>query len=175
MGLNDPRHHLKVRMWNTWNIRKTETRGHILGWVAAVARRAPGGKLKDVVFSCHGNAAYLEMGEGFTRAHTGLFRAWRGLVERIWFRSCSVARIKSAGSRSDGNLFCSAIAQAAQCYVVASTELQVATTNRVLPYGQLDTFEGLLLSYGPGGGVTWSHRYPSTYKRSSGGYERNPD
>ena len=72
-------------------------------------------------------------------------------------------------------MFCCEIAKAAECYVVASTELQVIGVNRVLPYGHLDTYEGLVLSYGPGGNVTWSHRYPSTYALSGGGYHQNPD
>jgi len=178
MGLNDPRAPATVRMWNTWSIRKTETRNHIINWVAAVARGAPGGKLKNVVFSCHGNAGFLQMGEGFDRAHTAVFRGWRGLVDKIWFRACLVARIRTPGAAGDGNLFCSEVASAAQCYVVASTELQTEVSGRVLPYGQLDTFEGLVLSYGPGGNVTWSHRYPSTYQRDPadpGSWTRNPD
>lgn len=175
MGLNDSRAPAKVRMWNTWAVKKTDTPGHIINWVAAVARGAPGGKLKNVVFSCHGNASSLEMGKGFNRTHTGLFRGWAGLVEKIWFRACLVARIKKT---ADGNLFCSEIAKAAKCHVVASTELQVGFTGRVLPYGQLDTFEGLVLSYGPKGNVTWSNRYDSTYQRDAkdaGSWTRNPD
>jgi hypothetical protein len=163
MGVNDPRAPVKVRMWNTWNIKKAEKRAHIVNWVAAVARTAPGGRLKNVVFSCHGSAASLQMGQGFKRAHAGMFRAWAGLVDKVWFRACSVARIQKKGS--NGHLFCSEVARAAKCYVVASTEFQVDPTGRVLPYGQLDTFEGLLLSYGPDGKPSWSKRYVSTYQR----------
>ena len=117
------------------------------------------------------------MGQGFDRSHVGVFRPWRGLVDKIWFRACSVARIRTAGATTtgDGNLFCSGVAQAAQCYVVASTETQVAISNRVLPYGTLDSFEGLVLSYGPRGNVTWSRRYRSTYQRAGGNWVRNPD
>ena len=180
MGLNDPRAPAKVQMWNTWNISQTETRDHIIDWVARVARSAAGGKLKHVVFSCHGNASYLQMGAGFDRTHTSLFRRWAGLVEKIWFRACLVAHIDTPGAAAfgDGNLFCSEVARAAQCYVVASTELQTEVSGRVLPYGQLDTFEGLVLSYGPRGNVTWSQRYPSTYQRQPGvpgTWTRNPD
>lgn len=180
MGLNDERAPATVQMWNTWNVSKTENRQHIIDWVANVARGAPGGKLKNVVFSCHGNAAYLQMGEGFDRSHTALFRTWAGLVEKIWFRGCLVALIATPGAANsgDGNLFCSEVARAAQCYVVASTELQVAAPGRVLPYGKLDTFEGLVLSYGPAGNVTWSQRYPSTYQRNPANpnsWTQNPD
>lgn len=180
MGLNDERAPATVQMWNTWNIKQTENREHIIGWVAEVAKGAPGGKLKNVVFSCHGNSGYLQMGQGFDRSHANLFTAWAGLVEKIWFRACLVALIRTPGSATtgDGNLFCSDIAKAAKCYVFASTELQAANAGRVLPYGKLDTFEGLCLSYGPGGDVTWSHRYASTYQRdpsNSGSWTQNPD
>jgi hypothetical protein len=29
--------------------------------------------------------------------------------------------------------------------------------------GQMPAYEGLLLSYGPAGNVTWSHRYPTPW------------
>lgn len=180
MGLNDSRAPVMVQMWNTWNVGLTETPDHMTAWVAEVARGAPGGKLKHVVLSCHGNASYLQMGQGIDRSHTGLFARWAGKVEKIWFRACLVGFIRNPGApvTGDGNLFCSEIAKSAQCYVVVSTELQTEATGRVLPYGQLDTFEGLVLSYGPGGDVTWSQRYPSAYQRdpaNPGSWTRNPD
>jgi len=181
MGLNDSRSTNKVQMWNTWNVTVSETVDHMLGWVAQVARGAPGGKLKNVVFRCHGAPAFLQCGAGIRRSDTSRFSAWRGLVEKIWFSACQVGYITPGTggapgpAGADGNLFCSEIAKAAQCYVVASTELQVIGVNRTLPYGKLDTYEGLVLSYGPEGNVTWSHRYPSTYRRSNGGWAQNPD
>ena len=52
------------------------------------------------------------------------------------------------------------------CYLVVGTELQVSSrysaTNPV-PYGQLDSYEGLVLSYNPSGVIDWSRRYPSVY------------
>jgi len=181
MGLNDSRTTNKVQMWNTWPVTTTETVEHMLEWVAEVASGAPGGKLKNLVFRCHGTPAYLQCGEGIKRSDTARFSKWRGLVDKIWFSACLVAAIKPADScgpgpaEGDGNMFCSEIAKAAQCYVVASTELQVIGKDRVLPYGKLDTFEGLVLSYGPTGEVTWSHRYPSTYEHWYGGWAQNPD
>jgi hypothetical protein len=172
MALNDSNHsHLVVQMWNTWFVQNSDTAEKIIGWVAKVARGAAGGKLKHVVFACHGSPGRLEMGgQGFDRSNTALFGRWAGLVERIWLRACRVAYIQYPGApvSGDGNLFCSEIAKAAKCYVVASTETQWAlgTTARphTLEYGRLDTFEGLLLVYGPGGDVTWSHRYSSDWE-----------
>jgi hypothetical protein len=180
MGLNDTRTTNQVQMWNTWRVSTSEAVDHMLGWVAEVARGAPGGKLKNIVFRCHGAPAYLQCGAGISRSDTSKFRVWRGLVDKIWFSACQVGYITPGSSgapgpaNGDGNLFCSEIAREAQCYVVASTELQVIGVNRILPFGCLDTFEGLVLSYGPGGDVTWSHRYPSTYNKGSSGWAKNP-
>ncbi len=183
MGLNDSRSTNKVQMWNTWNVTQTESVDHMIGWVAQVARGAPGGKLKNVVFRCHGAPAYLQCGAGIRRADTAKFSAWRGLIDKIWFSACQVGYItpgtgSAPGPASgDGNMFCCEISKAARCHVVAGTELQVIGVNRVLPYGCLDTYEGLVLSYSPpDGNVTWSHRYPSTYNRgASRGWAQNPD
>lgn len=183
MGLNDSRSTNKVQMWNTWDVRTTEKVEHMLGWIATVARGASGGKIKNLVFRCHGAPAFLQCGAGIGRPDTGKFSILRNLVEKIWFSACLVGYITpptggggAPGPASgDGNMFCSEIAKAAKCYVVASTELQVIGVNRVLPYGCLDTYEGLVLSYSPDGSVSWSHRYPSTYQQSSGGYTQNPD
>jgi hypothetical protein len=187
MGLNSTwNHHIHVQMWNTWDVAASATPEHIIGWVRQVALGAPGGKLKNVVFSCHGQPGSIGIGQGLNCSHLGLFSQWTQdgapLVEKIWFRCCEVARIPTTGAGAcgpagggDGNLFCSGVAKAAKCYVVASTELQVGTVGRVLPFGKLDTFEGLVLSYGPGGNVTWSHRYPSTYQYADGNWYQNPD
>ncbi len=180
MGLNDSRSTNSVQMWNTWNITTTETVQHMVDWVAEVAGSAPGGKLKNVVFRCHGAPGYLQAGAGIRRENVARFSAWRDLVDKVWFSACLVARIpapaaQGAGGGSSGHVFCQEFARAAQCYVVAPTELQVIGRNRTLPYGCLDTFEGLVLSYNPQGEVSWSHRYPSTYEHWYGGWARNAD
>ena len=180
MGLNDSRSTNSVRMWNTWSVSTTETVAHMVDWVAEVARGAPGGKLKNVVLRCHGSPGYLQLGEGINRANVGTFRAWRNLVEKVWFSACLVARIPAPpspgpGGGSNGHVFCQEFARAAHCYVVAPTELQVIGRNRTLPHGCLDTFEGLVLSYNPAGAISWSRRYPSTYEHWYGGWARNPD
>lgn len=117
----------------------------------------------QVVISCHGSPGYLQLGEGFRAQHTDLFVQWKGLVEKIWIVACSPARIRNAGSVTDGNAFCSKIAKAASCYVVAGTQTQWSR-ERNYPSYKIDSFEGLVLSYGPQGEVTWNHRYPSRWR-----------
>lgn len=63
---------------------------------------------------------------------------------------------------SDGNVFCSSLAKKVQCYVVAATETQLELPVTV-PMDMMTSFEGLVLSYGPEGNVTWSNRNPSTF------------
>ena len=175
MALNDKRiSWSKIQMWNTWDVEVTDTRDHVIDWVASVARSSPTGRLKNVVINSHGLPAYVQIGQGFDRSQTNMFSQWSGLVEKVWFIACLVARIPPPDMASDlhlkyptlatgdGNLFCSAIAKAAHCYVVAPTEEQ---RNRGgYGAGQMPTFEGLVLSYGPMGDVTWSHRYGSDWK-----------
>jgi len=116
----------------------------------------------NVVINCHGSPGHLLLGEGIGRNDVQLFARWRGLVEKIWIVACKAAYIKSKGSNTDGNIFCSELAKHAECYVVAGTETQWFRTS--YPFGKIDSFEGLVLSYGPNGDVTWSHRYPSSWK-----------
>ena len=206
MGLYDSRSTNRVQMWNTWAVSRSESIGHMVEWVAAVARSAPGGKLRNLVFRCHGDSGYLQMGAGIKLSDIPQFSAWRGLVDRTYFSACSVAHIDSARSNggvagsdgnlskssagvdaerrsnggvagSDGNRFCSEFARTVGCYLVAGTEPQVIGRNRVLPYGCLDTFEGLVLTYSPAGGICGQHRWPSTYDRGRGrgGMAHNAD
>ena len=181
MGLNDPRSTNRVQMWNTWDASPVDSVDHLIGWVAVVAKGAPGGMLKSIVFRCHGGPAFLQCGAGIRMGDVDKFKAWNGLVDKIWFSACLVGYIQpGAGdgpgpASQDGNTFCSRIAKNTQAYVVASTELQVIGVNRVRSYGTIDTYEGLVLSYGPSGVVTWSQRYPSTYNRGASGWAQNPD
>ncbi len=179
MAVNDPRvagggSIRRYQLWNTWDIQPNESRKHIIDWVAQVARSATGGKLKNLVLSCHGLPGYLQLGEGITVEHIALFAEWRGLVEKIWLPNCLVARIPDAAMRaqmqrdypgwgvSDGNVFCSSLAKQVQCYIVAATETQLERPI-TLPMDMMTSFEGLVLSYGPEGNVTWSSRNPSTF------------
>jgi len=164
----------KIKMWNTWEVDRSQTKQHIVEWVATVASGAPGGKLKNVVINCHGLPGWVGIGQGFNVHDLGLFHDWAGKVDKIWFVACLVARIPDSNYQAtlntrypgfgagDGNVFCSTLAQNAHCYVYAATEEQ---RNRGgYSVGQMPTFEGLCLSYGPQGNVTWSHRYDSNWE-----------
>lgn len=167
MAVNDVRDLTPAQMWNTWYVQASDTREHILAWVAHVARHsAPGGKRRNLVFCCHGAPGELQLGEGFDKRHTYLFAAWAGLVETIWIRACQFNYFPKPGTQAlgAGGLFCSEIAQYAHCQVIASMDALYIGQQKPLPYGQLDGFEGLTLSYMPDGSVTkWSELYQVIY------------
>lgn len=187
MAVNDPRvsataggrtYTRRFQMWNTWDIATNEDRDHIIDWVASVARRADRGRLKHLVLSCHGLPGTMQLGAGFNRSNLPLFDRWRGLVEKIWLPNCLVANIPTTAQQaqydrdypgvgvSDGNTFCSELATRTGAYVVAATETQCETPTDVPP-DMMTSFEGLVLSYGPGGNVTWSSRNTSMWMRTA--------
>ena len=170
VALNDPRAPAFARMRFSYYVGRTESREAVVARVVRAAKLFPARRIDNVVVSCHGNPGSLELGEGFQTHHAALFRAWRGLVSRVWLRACRVAR-----NDAFGHSLASGMARAAGCYVIASTELQTEVGARVLPYGELDTFEGLVVCFNPVGGVTWQSRFPSTYVDHNGLWTRNPD
>ncbi|HSB64664.1 MAG TPA: hypothetical protein VLJ18_10885 [Thermoanaerobaculia bacterium] len=173
LGLNSHHdHHVHVQMWNTGDVPASKPAVEIAEWIRLVAVSAPGGRLKNVVFSCHGSPGHIGIGTGIGTtdipAFARLLVSGRPLVAKYWFRCCQVAQIAAANTAADGNRFCSAFAVTTGAYVVASTELQWSH-GRTLPFGQLDGFEGLVLSYGPAGNITWQTRYRSGWFDSAGG------
>jgi hypothetical protein len=180
LGMNSHHdHHVHVQMWNTGNVPASKSAAEIAEWIRLVAVSAPGGRLKNVVFSCHGAPGQVLIGRGIglsdISAFSRLVVAGQPLVAKFWFRCCQVALIPTVTSSPDGNVFCSRFAQTTKAYVVASTEYQWSVP-RTLAFGQIDGFEGLVLSYAPNGSISWQHRYRSGWFTSptSGPYE-TPD
>src|SRR5215204_3824287 len=129
MALNDSRLDVVVQMKVTKTIQPGEGISQVLGYVVNEAQAQPGGRWKNLILNCHGDPGELHLGGGVTQNLTDRFAvlAPEGkppLVDVIYLRSCTVARIDGAGSQTDGNLFCSAIAKYAKCTVVASTAVQ---------------------------------------------------
>jgi hypothetical protein len=85
----------RYRMYNTYEVPEGDDAAHLLGWIAAVARGAPGGVLNSVVLNCHGfygtgmdgkllGGFGLKMGKGILRADTSKFSVLAGFVQCIW-------------------------------------------------------------------------------------------
>lgn len=171
IALNDPRAPAFAHMRYSYRVGETESRESIVQRVVRAAKLFPAKRIHNVVVSCHGNPGQLQLGEGFETHHAALFAAWRDKVDRVWLRACRVAR-----NDAFGHSLARGMARAAGCYVVASTELQTEVGLRRLPYGRLDTPEGLLVCFAPSGRVEWESRFPSTYyiaRRQE--WHRNPD
>lgn len=168
-ALNDPRAPAIARMRYTYFVGRTESRRDIIERIVHAASLTPRERLSSVVISCHGSAGHLTLGEGFGTAHASLFSAWRGKVHKVWLRACRVAERDAAGGSLPA-----AIARAARCHVVASTEPQTERPGRRLPYGRLDTFEGWVVSFAPSGRVTWDERYPSMWYETDENGRRRP-
>lgn len=140
-------------MWRTWDLPEEPlpTRERIIGYILELAG---GEKRKNLLINCHGLAGNLMLGQGFRKNDIRMFRALAGRFETIWLLTCLVARslgtpvrgMPDLQPRWDGNTFCASLALAAQCQVVASTEIQ-ASEPITYPYGCIDNFEGLTLMY----------------------------
>src|SRR5262245_60336050 len=113
MALNDTRGTTVVNMQINRKVQTEEGVSTILQAVVTEAQKTKEGKLKNLVFECHGRPGELLMGVGIDRSLTNRFSMLvvngKPLVERIYLRACEVARIEDPGSMSDGNLFCSEI------------------------------------------------------------------
>ena len=136
------------KMWNTWEIPRSEDQDHILKWTAAVAKAAPGGKLKALIINCHGSPASLGLGKGIGWGQLSLFSNIAGLVDEIYIVACKVVSFTGA---KDGILFCSAMAKTAKAYVYASNESQTTGLWPYIPYGKIDGFEGKVWKWHPDG------------------------
>jgi hypothetical protein len=135
-------------MWNSWLVDSSVTPDNMMGWVAQVANGAPGGRLKALCFNSHGNNAFIKIGTGISWGDVASFGAISGLVDEIYINGCQVVSFTGPG---DGNLFCGAIAKAAQAYVYASNVDQDPGLHFSYPYGQIDGFEGNVWKWHPDG------------------------
>jgi hypothetical protein len=178
------RYFRRFQMWKSQDVAKQDSRDKIVQWVVEFAKSAPGGKLLNLVLSCHGLPAYLQLGQGFDQSHIPMFGAWQGLVGKIWLPDCLVAEIPDKNMQKklnhdhwrtrtgSGHLFCSTLARTVHCYVVAPTEIQ-CDIFKTFPPNQISSFEGLILSYSPDGQISWSDRNPSIWYHKPHWYSSN--
>ncbi|MEM9463015.1 MAG: hypothetical protein AAGF11_53230 [Myxococcota bacterium] len=177
MVLNDSRAAVSYRMDVTKTVQNNTSIQSMVDMVLRAAQNAPGGTLANLVFTAHGSPAFFQLGVGLSSSTMAPFAAIKGKVHKIWFRGCLVARITGPQTAThgdgaalrqmglnngDGHVFIASFARLTGCYVVAPTEMQ-ASNRLTYPAGQMDSYEGLVLSYDPQGNISWQHRYPSLY------------
>lgn len=96
------------------------------------------------------------------------FARLRGLVKRIEFHSCLVARMGPCPEASghtcyDGNSFCFQMAQASGAEIVASIHLQYYRLGSSPTHGMdFGNWNGRVFTWGPAGNVISMHNYPYT-------------
>ncbi|MCH8073911.1 MAG: hypothetical protein IIA09_18415 [Proteobacteria bacterium] len=177
MALNDTRVSIIYQMDHNERIDPATSMRSIVDKIVAAARLEPLGRLQNLIINCHGFPGWVQLGTGLRRNTMAPFADIRGKVRKIWFQSCLVARIAGPHTRShgdaevleqlnatsgNGHRFICSLARLTGCYIVAPTEIQ---GHRPIQYprGQMDSYEGLVLSYNPRGAISWQHRYPSMY------------
>lgn len=178
MVLNDSRSNRLYTMDVTASVSPTTSQRKLVDKVVAAAGRTPANRLDNLVLNAHGAPGFFQIGTGL---NTNTMAPWSDIREKvfkIWFRGCLVARIASQDTSShgdhaalqalnasgNGHEFMRDFARLTGCYVVAPTELQSAARQRSsYPRGQMDGYEGLVLSYDPEGTISWQRRYPSCW------------
>jgi hypothetical protein len=177
MAINDPRAPRSYTMDVTKSVTARTTMEDIVTLILDAAGTRSGGVIQNLVLNAHGGPGLLAIGTGLDSSSMGPFSRVRGRVHKIWFTGCLSARIagpataahgdgaalRALGVNSgDGHAFIGAFARLTGCHVVAPTEMQSGSRSSY-PSGQIDSYEGLVLSYSPAGVVTWQHRYPSLF------------
>lgn len=155
----------EYEMWNTWRVPESESVTGMVNWIATVARDAPGGKLETLIFNGHGKPGKIFIGQGIRRQDVKTFNVLKGLVVRIWIVACHVAKIKKAGTITDGNYFCYRLAQESGAFVIASSVKQKQVVKKRLvnrwhglyvlidkiPRGHIDNWERPIHCWNPKG------------------------
>ena len=177
MCLNDHRAAVNYTMDVTRTIRPTDTQRTIVNRVVAAAGQATNGRIDNLVLTAHGWPGWFQMGTGLDKNSMAPWADVKNKVFKIWFRGCLVARIASQDTSShgdhaalrslgatsgNGHEFIRDFAKLTGCYVVAPTEIQ-GSNRQTYPRGQMDSYEGLVLSYDPQGTISWQRRYPSCW------------
>lgn len=177
LAINDSRAAVAYEMDVTLTATPTTSTTAIIQMILDEADKVAGGVLANVVLTAHGQPAYFELGLGITQGLLSLFEGIRNRVTKIWLRGCMIARVTGPETANhgdgaylrargfntgNGHAFVSELAQWAHCYVVAPTEVQTSVY-ATYPRGVMDSYEGLVVAYNPGGKICWRHRYRSLH------------
>lgn len=177
MAVIDSRAAVTYQMDHTIRILPSVTMTEI---VRAVIDRATQiqGPIDNLILTAHGSPGYFQLGTGLNIHTMNPFQLLRNNVRKIWFRGCLVGRIIDSRTPRDGDgsflaysginsgnghNFLSAFAALTQCEVIAPTEVQGSRLS-VYPPGQMDAWEGLVVTYNSLGELIKQERYRSQFR-----------
>jgi hypothetical protein len=153
----------KYAMYNSWFLKADEDMQHIADWTTSVAQGAPGGRLRCLIFNCHGScgSAKLSNNARLNESVAGKFAQMKGRVNHIIIVACTVIGA-NAGSNATfwsdpGVKLCYALARNTGARVYASNEYQSVNLFGTLfgGTGDIDEFEGSILHMTPSGQSSW--------------------
>jgi hypothetical protein len=143
----------RYQMKTTWNMPPGATAANVVYWISYAVDRSAELRLANVVINTHGGPGKLFVGGGkkppIGIGDVALFSKLRTKdIGTLWLVGCLVA-IGSSGER-----FCSQLAAAMGCDVVAANDYQVVEQRYMkgnCPFGTIDDFEGAAYRFSPSG------------------------
>ncbi len=151
----------KYQMWKSWMMPEGATAHNVVFWINTALESSPELMLKNVIINCHGTPGFLHVGgawKGFGEDGLEPFKTLRHKdIGTIWIVACRVAGSDDGGDL--GKSFCSALAKAVGCRVIASEDFQhVDFVFEWIssPFGTIDDYEPPVYEFSPAGGwVPW--------------------
>jgi len=172
----------QYKMWNSWTLGDDEMVDHIVGWIGEVAKGAPGGRLKCIVINSHGSCGRARLSKPYALdpSTTSKWAPLKGLVRHILITACDVVGVKQGENNKFWNdpgvklLYGLAQATGARVYasnVDQSMDVSYFVFTKILRGGEgdIDSFEGSVLSIPPNGQAAWlnSNGEVSLYLRNT--------
>lgn len=146
----------KYEMWKSWKMPKGASANDVVYWINWAVDHSPELALSNVIINCHGSPGFLHVGgsgSGFGVGSVSVFNSLRTKsIGTIWIVACEVAKDKAGGT--SGKIFCSGLAKAAGCRVIASDKKQhVDFVFEWIssPYGTIDDYESPVYEFSPAG------------------------
>ena len=137
------------RMDQTVKLSKMATAVDTANLIQAALKSLAGQKLENVVINSHGSPGFVHLGKdandrqtGIGIEHVGLFSQFKNKLGTIWLTGCQIAGDSICRA---GKVFCSQLAIAAGCNVVAADVYQYVNPGYYLllfPKNCIDEFEG---------------------------------
>lgn len=148
----------KYRMQFTEHLPSNTTVQNVTVKILSYAEQTANNYLRNVVINCHGSPGELHIGAGATinRNNLSLMRLlnFKGQkVETIWIVACQVAGYHQSIVKL-GSYFCSELAKAAGCFVVAADRMQYVNPRFYIPLGlknHIDNYEGVVYRWDSSG------------------------